>query len=109
MLDSKRYLYVGFLCHLVVEKSLKAYFQHLRRIDPPPIHNLKTLAERSGLVGRLSPEQKRLLNVLEPLNIRARYPDYKRAILQRMTHEFCVDVLEKTKEFHEWIVRQLST
>lgn len=25
MLQSKRYLYVGFMCHQVVEKSIKAY------------------------------------------------------------------------------------
>jgi HEPN domain-containing protein len=27
MLASKRYLYVGFMCHQVIEKTIKAYYR----------------------------------------------------------------------------------
>ncbi len=30
MLKSKRYLYVGFMCHLTIEKIFKAYFTLLK-------------------------------------------------------------------------------
>jgi hypothetical protein len=29
MLKAKQRLYVGFLCHLVIEKTLKAYWAHV--------------------------------------------------------------------------------
>ena len=31
MLASRRFLYVGFLCHQVAEKCLKAYFWHAQK------------------------------------------------------------------------------
>jgi HEPN domain-containing protein len=41
MLDGKRYLYVGFMCHQAVEKILKAYFTAIIQQTPPFVH--KTL------------------------------------------------------------------
>ncbi|MDH4203438.1 MAG: HEPN domain-containing protein [Phycisphaerae bacterium] len=49
MLETKRYLYVGFLCHQVVEKCLKAYFWNCRKKEPPFTHNLLVLAEQAKL------------------------------------------------------------
>lgn len=54
MLKSKRYLYVGFMCHQVVEKALKAFFVENLKTQPPYIHNLTRLAEKSGLYERLN-------------------------------------------------------
>lgn len=44
MLVTGRYLYVGFMCHQVIEKILKAYWTaHL--LEPPlKIHSLSRLA-----------------------------------------------------------------
>jgi HEPN domain-containing protein len=39
MLDLKKYLWVGFMCHLVVEKSLKAVIANNNQF-PPKIHHL---------------------------------------------------------------------
>lgn len=30
MLNSKRFLYVGFLCHQTIEKIFKAYYTHVK-------------------------------------------------------------------------------
>jgi len=38
MLDGKRYLYVGFMCHQAVEKILKAYFTASIQQTPPFVH-----------------------------------------------------------------------
>ena len=29
MLEGRRFLYVGFMCHQVIEKALKGYYVHL--------------------------------------------------------------------------------
>lgn len=35
MLNGKRYLYVGFMCHQSIEKAFKAYFSKLNPDDVP--------------------------------------------------------------------------
>ena len=78
MLNTKRYLYVGFMCHQVIEKILKAYWSIV--IDEPPlkIHSLSRLAEKTGLDKLMTIEQLDFIDELEPLNIEARYPSTKK-------------------------------
>ncbi|GAB3794390.1 HEPN domain-containing protein [Virgibacillus kimchii] len=44
MLDSKRFLYVGFMCHQVIEKLLKGYYVSFKNEVPPYTHNLAYLS-----------------------------------------------------------------
>ncbi len=46
MLKSKRYLYVGFMCHQTIEKALKAYFAKVKEGNPPYTHNLTFIARK---------------------------------------------------------------
>ena len=70
MLDTKRYLYVGFMCHQAIEKILKAvYVAKFPSETPPYTHNLIKLARLSGIFDLLVPEQIFFVNKLEPLNI----------------------------------------
>ena len=67
MLHAKRYLYVGFMCHQVIEKILKAYWSHTLEEPPLKIHSLSRLAEKSGLDKAMSEEQLDFIDMLEPL------------------------------------------
>lgn len=71
MLETKRYLYVGFMCHQVVEKILKAYWSKVLEEPPLKIHHLSRLAAKSGLIDFLTEEQLDFIDLLEPLNIEA--------------------------------------
>ena len=77
MLETKRYLYVAFMCHQTIEKILKAYWINVLEEPPLKIHSLSRLAEKSGLDKDMSEEQTDFIDELEPLNIEARYPSYK--------------------------------
>ena len=44
MWQTKRWLYVAFMCHQCIEKTLKAYWSGTREDDPPYTHNHKRLA-----------------------------------------------------------------
>ena len=103
MLESKRYLYLGFMCHQVIEKSIKAYFWHVKKSDPPYSHNLLVLSDKSTLENLLSSEQKIFLNELMPLNIQARYPNDKLAMLKTLNYNKSRTILKRTKEFYKWI------
>lgn len=107
MLESKRYLYVGFMCHQIVEKILKAYYIKKHERTPPFTHNLNSLVESCDLINELDEEILLYLFELQPLNIEARYPTYKDKILKLLTNEKCKELLAKTKEFQEWIKMKL--
>ena len=40
MLQSKRYLYVGFMCHQTIEKAFKAYLTKIKSETAPYTHSL---------------------------------------------------------------------
>ena len=69
MLETKRYLYVTFMCHQTIEKILKAYWSNVLEEPPLKIHSLSRLAEKSGLDKDMSEEQTDFIDELEPLNI----------------------------------------
>ncbi len=106
MLETRRFLYVGFMCHQAGEKSLKAHHCATRDDDPPYIHSLRRLAEASGLLANLTPEQLRLLFELEPMNISARYPADKARILEDLNADRCRSLIDQTKELLNWIERK---
>jgi HEPN domain-containing protein len=109
MLKTKRYLYVGFMCHQVIEKILKSYFVFVTNTLPPYTHNLRFLAKESNLFDMLSEKQNTFLEQIEPLNIEARYPEYKEKLLKYLTNERCQEIITSTKEFQQWIKQRQLT
>ncbi len=107
MLDGKRYLYVGFMCHQAVEKILKAYFTAIIQQTPPFVHNLKRLAEDCELLNKFTEEQLDLLEELVPMNIEARYPTYKEQLLKSLSENRCKELIIKTESLCYWIKQQL--
>lgn len=107
MLRTERYLYVGFMCHQVIEKILKAYHVNKLQIAPPYIHNLSRLANLSGMYELMDEEQKEFLDFLEPLNIEARYPTHKELVLESLTATKCEELIFKTRELLTWIRTRL--
>lgn len=108
MLRTGRYLYVGFMCHQTIEKALKAYWSLV--LDEPPlkIHHLSRLAAQTELVKELSEDQLSLIDMLEPLNIEARYPSYKEQLMKVLTSDYCEQLLNRTNELRLWIKDKLS-
>ena len=107
MLDTHRYLYVGFMCHQVIEKLLKAYWSNILEEPPLKIHTLSKLAAKTGLDKIMDEKQLDLIDTLEPLNIEARYPKYKERLLKSLTHNFCIELINATKELQSWIKSKL--
>lgn len=106
MLETKRYLYVGFMCHQVVEKALKAVISSKDEI-PPKMHRLAKLAELGDCYNTMTEEHKDFLDILDPMNIAARYPENKQKLAAMLNETVCKDVLEKTGELLCWIKQTL--
>lgn len=107
MLKSRRFLYVGFMCHQTIEKAFKAYFTVLKSDVAPYSHSLSYLAKKGDFYELFSEEQKDFIDQIEPLNIEARYPSHKERLLKSLTESKCIEIIEKTKEIHEWIKEKL--
>ena len=107
MYKTGRWLYVAFMCHQVIEKTLKAYWSASREDTPPYIHNHKRLAEGCGLYEQMSEEQKDFINTISTFNIQARYPEYKSQLAQMLTDAACRHIIDTTKELQQWIKQKL--
>lgn len=107
MFDTKRYLYVGFMCHQVIEKMLKAYWTKVSEEPPLKIHNLSRLAEKTNLDKYMTEEQLDLIDTLEPLNIETRYPSYKERLMKSLNADRCKQLLTQTDQLRSWIKSKL--
>ena len=108
MLQTGRLLYVGFMCHQVVEKMLKAWWTSAMDSPPPYTHSLITLATLGGLFDLLNPAGRALLDTLGPLNVECRYPADRQRILASLTPERCQMLINQTEELRQWINSKLS-
>jgi len=102
MMQSKRYLYVGFMCHQAVEKIFKAAYAKLKEDTPPFSHDLEYIAVQSGFYETLSEKQQDFIVELTPLNIQTRYSEYKGEMEKRLTPSKCAKILEQTKTLQQW-------
>lgn len=107
MLETKRYLYVGFMCHQCIEKLFKALISEKELDVAPKIHNLIRLAELCQVFENMPERHKETIFLLNPLNIESRYPTYKEDMLKQLDDEKCKSILDSTKELIEWIRQQL--
>jgi len=103
MLRSKRYLYVGFMCHQAIEKIFKALYSSKKADSAPYSHSLSYLAKKGDFYDLFSEEQKDFIDQVEPLNIEARYPSHKERLLKSLTEIKCSEILNKTTELQQWI------
>ena len=105
---TSHWLYVGFMCHQVVEKSLKAYWCVCRDDDPPYLHDHERIAKGCGLYTKMSEEQKNFLEGIKQLNIEARYQEYKDDVARSLNREKAAEILSETKQLHAWILEKLK-
>lgn len=108
MHQTGRWLYVGFMCHQVIEKTLKAYWCACRDDDPPFLHDHGRIAKGCGLYTKMSDEQKDFLEGIKQMNIEARYQEYKDDIARTLNSDTTAVIIEQTKQFHAWILEKLN-
>ena len=98
MFAAGRYIYTVFLCHLAVEKALKAFYARKFRKNPPKIHNLNYFCEAAGLV--LEKKMEDFIDNLNDLSVPVRYPDELDRLLREYT-ELHPKVKELDSEIYE--------
>lgn len=105
MFKAGRYIYTVFMCHLALEKVIKAKVEEVTDTTPPKTHDLEYLVE----LGRLSPDKgmEQFIVELSNLSVVTRYP----SDFQRMFADFskgrAENILTKTKEVFQWIKKSV--
>jgi len=107
LLKGKHYLYTGFMCHQVIEKIFKAYYTKLKAGTPPYTHDLRYIAIAADFWKDLSDVQQSQVIALLPLQIEARYPEYKNRIAQSLTEAKCEQLIEQVKLLQQWTIEQI--
>jgi HEPN domain-containing protein len=107
MLRTGRYIYAVFMCQQAVEKVMKAFINNTGS-QVLPIHNLRRLAENSGLISELDEEKLIKLDFLSQYYISARYKEDITELSKGITKEFSADILVFTKGMIKWIIQKMK-
>lgn len=99
MFKSKRYIYVIFMCHLSIEKMLKAIVTEITQKISPKSHNLIYLLKLGNV--QLPSELFNFIAKINNASIVTRYPEDFSKILKAYPENIAEEYLSKTKEVYK--------
>jgi len=106
MFTTGRYVYTIFMCHLALEKILKAKVQEITGRIPPKTHNLRYLVNLSKL--EVPEDIFEFLSKLSDVSIPTRYPKDFSKLIESYNKEVATEYLRTSREVFEWIKRLLK-
>lgn len=101
MLATQRYLYVIFLCHLALEKVLKAHVAEFTQTVPIKTHDLIYLVKKCEL--DLPEKYLDFIGKINTASIPTRYPDDLQRALKEYPKSVAKNSLNQTIELTEWL------
>ena len=106
MFNTGMYIYTVFMCHLALEKMLKAKIEEITGKTPPKVHDLEYLIELS----KLSPDEdiEKFIVEITNLSVVTRYPKDFQQMFKNFSKERVELFLIKTKEVFHWIKKSLT-
>ncbi|HEX7541696.1 MAG TPA: HEPN domain-containing protein [Anaerolineales bacterium] len=101
MLEAGRYLYVIFLCHLALEKVLKAHVTAATQTMPVKTHDLIYLVKKSGL--EMPQAHLEFIGKINTASIPTRYPEDLQRAVRDYPETVAKDYLHQTQEIIQWL------
>jgi len=101
MFDTRRYVYVIFMCHLSLEKLLKAFVSEANQTTPPKSHNLIYLIKIGNI--QLPKDYLEFIAKINNASIITRYPEDFLKTLEAYPEDIAFEYLSITKEIHKWL------
>lgn len=101
MLATERHLYVVFLCHLALEKMLKAHVAEVTQAVPIKTHDLIYLVKKSEL--ELPEKYLDFIGKINTASIPTRYPDDLQRSLKEYPKSVAKNYLDQAIELIEWL------
>jgi len=101
MLDTGRYVYVVFMCHLALEKALKAIVCAETRKMPLKTHDLLNLLKKGKV--KMEGEMLDFLGKINGASVVTRYPDSFSKILSAYPKDVARKYLDDTRKVLIWL------
>lgn len=101
MLVTGRYLYVVFMCHLALEKILKAHVTEVTQAIPLRSHDLIFLIRKSNLA--LPQLYLDFVGKINNASIPTRYPDDLQQAIREYPEHVAREYLAQTQEVMQWL------
>ena len=107
MLETKRYLYVAFMCQQAIEKLLKACFVKEKEQTPPFRHSLIRLSEKLSVFEYIEFNYQNDLELLNSYYIESRYSEDYQEISKTISPKKAKKMFDFTEEFLQWLKSQM--
>jgi HEPN domain-containing protein len=101
MLKSGRYIYVVFMCHLALEKMLKAVAVKTKNSPAPKTHNLLYLSKLAEI--NFTGKHFEFVSKINNASIITRYPEDFSTLVEVYPSDVVASYLEQTKDVIEWL------
>lgn len=98
---SGRHIYVVFMCHIAIEKMLKAIAAHITQAVPPKTHNLIYLLKLGDV--QLDQDMLDFIARLNNASLITRYPDNFSQLVAAYPADVAGQYLKKTREVIAWL------
>jgi HEPN domain-containing protein len=105
LLKNKRYLYVVFMCHLSLEKTLKAILSEALGELPPYTHNLNRLLELGSIA--LPEEMQSFVNAINLQSVPTRYPEDFTRLSKELNGKTAAEYMRQTKRIIQWLKKNI--
>ena len=107
LFNAGQYHFSLFVCHLSLEKLLKALWVKDNAENTPPFsHNLEYIANQTQY--NFSNDEIDFFRVVNAWNIEARYEDFKDNFYKRSTKEYTKTQIEKIENIRECLLKELQ-
>lgn len=107
MLKTGRYLYVVFMCHLALEKLLKAHVTKATGALPAKSHDLIYLVKKADL--KLPQAYMEFVGQINNASVPTRYPEDLQQALADYPEPIARDYLRRTEEVLKWLNQLLKS
>lgn len=107
MIQTGRLIYAIFMCQQAIEKCFKALLSYKDK-EIIPIHNLRRLAELSGLIDELDEVKLRKLDFLSSYYINARYKEDLQQLSRGITDKTAQDFIHFSEGLVSWLCQKMK-
>ena len=105
LLKDRKYIYVVFMCHLAIEKALKAVLSEMFKKLPPYTHNLSRLIELGNI--KLSHKHQDFINKINLQSVLTRYPEDFKKLSKEFDKKIAELYLKQTKGVIRWLKQNI--
>jgi len=107
MVQTGRLFYAIFMCQQAIEKCFKALLSYKDK-EIIPIHNLRRLAELSGLIDELDEVKLMKLDFLSSYYINARYKEDLQQLSRGITDKTAQDFIHFSEGLVSWLCQKMK-